>query len=232
MSVWNFPHDGLHWAKSNCRRTKTRHVQKLCNKHHEWSLYVSYLILARISNPFGPVWNFPQRWIPAETSNPICAKQRHEMKPSTKHPKWSSHAPQLTLACILNSSESVWNYKLYSHEIDAWNETKCQTPRIESICIQAQFTVHFESACVGVKCSSTMSSEWNYKLHSYQIEERNETEGRTPRLEFICALTNFGMRLESVWVGVELSSVTCSVRQYKLHVYKIRARNETKSQHP
>ena len=83
---------------------------KITAKHLEWTSYVPQLSLPCILNPSEVVSNFPPYWVPTGIINSPRMKSRHEMKLNAKHPKRTSYAPKLILACIFNPPQSVLNF--------------------------------------------------------------------------------------------------------------------------
>lgn len=67
---------------------------------------------------------------------------------------------------LSSTSGSNGFYKRNAEEIVVRNKIECYTPRADLICTLAHFGMHFESVRVGVKVSSTMSSEWYYKFRA------------------------------------------------------------------
>ena len=59
---------------------------------------------------------------------------------------------------VLNIMGSYRYYKLHAYEIEARNETKCQTPPMDVICALIHFEMHFESVGVDIKLSSKTGS--------------------------------------------------------------------------
>lgn len=88
------------------------------------------------------------------------------------------------------------------------------------------FGMNIKSGRAGVKLSSVTGSYKYCRLRAYRIETRNESERKTPRMDFVCALTHFEIHFESVRVCDRLSSAVGCNWSYKLHPYEIEARNK------
>lgn len=60
------------------------------------------------------------------------------------------------------------------------------------------FGMNIKSVRAGVKLSSVTGSYKCCKLRAYRIETRNENGRKTPRMDFICALTHYEIHFKSV----------------------------------
>ena len=146
---------------------------------------------------------------------------------------FSMHFMSIWVGVRLSSTRgSIRMYKLHDRRNLGMQWNREPTPRVMFICVLAHFDMYYESIHVGVKLSSTTGSTGQIKLQAHKISARTEIVYQTPRMEFICVLSHFGMHFKSVWVGVKPSTTMDSSWNYKLHLYEIEARNETEYQIP
>ena len=78
------------------------------------------------------------------------------------------------------------------------------------------FGMNIKSVWAGVKLSTVKGSYRYCKLRAYRIETRSENGRKTPRKDFMCALTHFGIHFESVRVCDRLSSTVGCNWSYNL----------------
>ena len=187
-----------------------------------WASFLQYWIQLKLQTLFVRNWRMTWNWEPS-TPNRAC------MCPST-----FQYAIQIRMSRCESFHHDRFQPKLQTpfewNRGMKWNWG--HTPRTEFIRSQANFSTSFESTQVGVRLFSTTGCNRNYKLHERTIWARNETACQTPRMEFICVLSHFGMYLKSVWVGVKLSIMLGSSWNNKLQMYEIEARDETERQVP